>query len=309
MLSNRYYAYHTLKTVIQKIKNIDDPMINTEKIERIVQLAIASGYVKDETAPLSIILIAHPESAKTKIIQKFKSKHTIEASDLSAKPITDVIIPLLEKNELHHILIPDMIKVLAHKSTTVDATMTFLNALMEEGIKSQLFFGQQFYMKKRHKCGLITSCTFDYYYKIFRKWHDIGFLSRFLPISFTYSKPTIVDINFQISRNNFFTEITNIKKIAKKHITIPNDIADKISFIVNEVVSGQLKDTIRIQVRGGKKRYYKIEMYGFRLHRQIRKLLQSITLMKGKNVCQWEDMNELYKLIDYIRLPKNPKEL
>ena len=290
------------------MKIVDD-MINTEKIERIVQLALVSGYVKDSNAPISIILIAHPESAKTKIIQKFKCPHTIETSDLSSKPITDIIIPKLEKNELHHILIPDMIKVLAHKSTTVDATMTFLNALMEEGVKNQLFFGQEFYMKKRHKCGLITSCTFEYYYKIFRKWHDIGFLSRFLPISFTYSTQTIAEINSQIAEDNFFDEVSKMKKIGKQQIIIPKDISDKINFITNEVVKNQLNDTIRIKVRGGKERAYKIEMYGFRLHRQLRKLLKSITLIDGRKVCQWQDMTELIKLIDYVRLPKNPKVL
>lgn len=285
-------------------------IINTEKIERIIELALASGYIKDGTAPLSVILIGNPESAKTKIIQKFKCKHgTIETSDLSAKSITDNIIPMLERNELHHIMIPDMIKVLAHKSTTVDATMTFLNALMEEGIKNQLFFGQEFSMRRRHKCGLLTSCTFEYFYKIFRKWHDIGFLSRFLPVSFRYSNPTIAEINFQISRNEFFNEVSKIKKIAKKVIIIPNDISDKISFLVREISDSQLSDSIRIKMRGGKERSYKIEMYGFRLHRQLRKLLQSITLLKGMDICQWEDMNELIKLIDYIRLPKNPKEI
>ncbi len=78
---------------------------------------------------------------------------------------------------------------------------------------------------------------------------------------------------------------------------------------MNEIIQNQLTDTIRIQVRGGKKRAYKIEMYGFRLHRQLRKILKSIALSKGRNMCQWEDMNELYELIDYIRLPKNPKVL
>ena len=284
-------------------------MINTEEIERLVQLCLISGYIKDGSAPLSLILIGNPESAKTKIIQKFKCPHTIETSDLSAKSITDNIIPMLERNELHHILIPDMIKVLAHKSITVDATMTFLNALMEEGIKNQLFFGQEFSMRKRQKCGLITSCTFAYFYKIFRKWHDIGFISRLLPCSFVYSIPTITEINLRIARDDFFDEITKLKKIARKKITIPNDIADKISFMTREVLQKQLSDSIRIKMRGGKERTYKIEMYGFRLHRQLRKLLQSIALSKGRDLCSYEDMNELTKLIDFIRLPKNPKQL
>jgi hypothetical protein len=284
-------------------------MINTEKIEELIDLTITSGYVKDNEAPISLILIANPESGKSKMLEQIKNKHSIEVSDISSKGITDVIIPLLEKNKLHHIIVPDFIKVISHKTTTTDATMAFFNSIMEEGIKRSIYFGQLIQLRKKQKCGLITSITFDYYYKIFRKWHDIGFLSRFLPVSFTYSQNTIDRINHAIARNEKYETIHDTKTIVKQNINIPNDISDKLNFLLTEIVSRQKKDSIRVKTRGGKIKTYHIELYGFRLHKQLRKLLKSIALKEGRDTVNWSDMSKLQTIIDYIRLPKNPKEL
>lgn len=282
-------------------------MHKTERIEKLIELCLVSGYVKDDSAPLSVMLIANPESAKTKMIQMFECPHTIETGDLSGKMIVDKIIPELENNRLHHILIPDFIKVMAHKDTTVKATVAFLNGLIEEGVKQQLFFGQSFALSERRKCGLITSCTPNFYYKMFRYFHDIGFNTRFIPISFIYSNDTILEIHKAISNNELFDEIIKMKKIARKEIIIPDDIATKISNEVIVIMHNQKHDSMRIRVVGGKQSSIPIEMYGFRLHKQLRKLVQSIALLDGQKIVKAEHLQELFSLMDYIRLPKNPK--
>jgi hypothetical protein len=284
-------------------------MINTEQIERLIQLVITSGYIKDKEAPLSIILLGESESGKTRIINKFDNKHLLETSDLSQKPIVERIIPLLVEDKIHHLLIPDLVKVLSHNVATTQATIAFLNALIEEGIKNQMFNQMQFNLKKRVKCGLITSCTFDYYYRVFRNWHDIGFLTRFLPVSFIYSEDTIIQINHQIAQDNYFFEKIKLNTIKKEKIIIPKDISEKIEFLIQQIISRQRNETIRITTKGGKQKMISFKRYGFRFHKQIRKLLQSITLIDGRTTCEWEDLNELLRLIDYIRLPKNPKVL
>jgi hypothetical protein len=276
---------------------------------RLIQLVEISGYIKDGEAPLSINLIANPESGKTKMIQSFLCPQTFETSDLSAKMITDVIIPKLEKNEIHHIIIPDMIKVLSHKKDTVESTITFLNALMEEGIKQQTFFGQSFSMSERKKCGLVTSMTPDFFYLMFRFFHRIGHDTRYLPVSFTYSNDTIFTIHKAICDGLLFDELTKMKTITKKNIIIPKDIATSIMNLVLLTINNQKKDFIRVQTRGGKQKLIPIEFYGFRLQKQYRKLIQSIALIDGRKIVDQNDLNEFLSLVDYIRLPKNPKEI
>jgi len=285
-------------------------MIKTEKIDRLIELALISGYVKDNEAPLSLMLIANPESGKTRMIQKYFCKQTIETSDISAKMIVDKIIPELEKDQLHHIIIPDFIKVMAHKEKTVEATIAFFNALMEEGIKQQLFFGQSFAMKQNRKCGLITSMTPDFFYSMFRFFHKIGYDTRFLPVSFIYSSDTVLEIHQSITNNEMLDELVEMKTIHRKEIIIPKDIATSIqNHIIMIVLNKQKKDYIRVKTRGGKEKYIPIEIYGFRLHKQFRKLIQSIALSHGRKIVRQDDLTELLSLLDYINLPKNPKEI
>lgn len=272
-------------------------------------MSLISGYIKDEYAPLSIILIAEPECAKTSMLLKFNCPHTIETADLSSKPITDFVVPLLAKDELHHIIIPDMIKLLSHRETTVNSTIAFLNALMEEGIKQNLFFGQTFEFKTRKKCGLLTAVTFDFYYKMYRKWREIGFTSRFLPISYKYSKDTVSMIHDAIENNEIFIDQLKIKKVRKQKIGIPKEHGAWLNIKANTIAEQQSNETIVIRVRGGKQKRQSLNVYGFRLHKQLRKLVRSIALSDKKNTVTWEHIKELDGLIDYIRMPKNPKLL
>jgi len=281
-------------------------MIATEKIERIIELSLISGYVKDDDAPLSIMLISYPETAKSSMILKFNCPHTIESTDLSARPIVDFVVPKLRNNELHHLIISDLTKVLAHRDTTVNSTISFLNALMEEGVKQNLFFGQLFEFQTRKKCGIITALTFDYYYKMFRKFHEIGFTSRFIPISFEYSGQTVLNIHNAIKNNLMFNEIVKMKKIKKKKIHIPSEIADWISIKAQDIANKESQEKIRIRVKG-KQKQISIKIYGFRLHRQLRKMAKSIALSHKRDIVSWSHLAELKELMDYIRLPKNPK--
>lgn len=281
--------------------------IGLEKIERLIELCLISGYVKDGNAPLSAILVSHPECNKTNTLLKFSFPHSIETTDLSAKPISEFIIPKLRNNELNHIIIPDMIKMLSHRQSTVDSTIAFLNALMEEGLKQNLFFGQVFEFKERKKCGLLTAVTFDFYYKVFRKWREIGFSSRFLPISYTYSKSTVSQIHDAIQNSTSLDELSKGKKVTKKKIQIKENEASWINVKANEIAKEQSNESIRVTVRGGNQKRIKIEVYGFRLHKQLRKLAMSIALSHKELIVTWSHIKELDLLLDYIRMPKNPK--
>jgi hypothetical protein len=285
-------------------------MINTKSIEKLVELCLLSGYVKDEDAPLSLILIANAESGKTKIIDSIICPFTIETSDLSAKAIIEHIIPKIDsdKEPINHIIIPDFIKVMAHKSVVVASTMAFLNALTEEGIKQQLFYGNVFSCKRRRKCGLLTSVTSDYYFKMFRTWHEIGFTSRFIHVSFQYSDDTVHLIHQAIKNNEMFNNTKKIKKLKRINVIIPDDISNKLLFVVEEMLKNQRNNAIRFRVKGGKLSSVTLGNYGFRLHRQIRKLLKTIALSNHRTKVNWSDLNnDLIPLLDYIRLPKNPK--
>jgi len=284
-------------------------MIELGAIERLIELCLISGYIKDESypAPLSLILISRPECAKTSMLLKFRCPQTFETTDLSSKPINDFIIPKLRRDELHHIIIPDMIKVLSHRATTVASTIAFLNALMEEGLLNNLFMGQIFEFKDRKYCGLITAITIDYYYKVFRQWREIGFTTRFIPASYEYSDITVAKIHESIMNNETISDLTKLKKVGKKRIFIDDESRYWINNKANDIANAQSNETITVNVQGGKQKRVPIKIYGFRLHKQLRKLAQSIALSHGETKVTSKHITELRGLIPYIALPKNRK--
>jgi hypothetical protein len=145
---------------------------------------------------------------------------------------------------------------------------------------------------------------------MFRFFHKIGYDTRFLPVSFIYSSDTVLEIHQSITNNEMLDELVEMKTIHRKEIIIPKDIATSIqNHIIMIVLNKQKKDYIRVKTRGGKEKYIPIEIYGFRLHKQFRKLIQSIALSHGRKIVRQDDLTELLSLLDYINLPKNPKEI
>jgi hypothetical protein len=286
-------------------------MFKTEKIEKLIECALISGFVKDDV-PLSIMLIAPPETAKTSILLGFDCYKTYETMDLSPKGIRDYIIPKLNSNEIHHIILPDLVKTISHKATTVMATISFLNALVEEGVKHDIFFGQEFTLDKRVTCGLITSVTNDFFFKVFKKWNDIGFVTRFLPISYDYSPETIREIHKLIQENVFFKDKKEIKKEHLKesyNITIPKDVSSWISLKAQELAKKEGTLKLQIRTQGGKIQFIKPNIKGFRLQRQLRQIARSLALIRD---CQqpavtWEDIETMGDLLEYINFPNTKK--
>lgn len=289
-------------------------MFKTEKIEKIVELTLLTGFIKNDI-PTSLMLIADAEHAKTSILRGFKCYKTIETADISPKVITTTLVPLLRTYSVNHLIIPDMVKVLSHKTATVNATVAFFNALMEEGILRSMFFGQVFDFEVPRVCGIITSVTKDFFKYVCKKWHQIGFTSRFLPVSYKYSKETRTEIHKLIRQNIFYKEIKELAAEDKVlydrrfNISIPNDIASSLSVRAQRIADEQCEYSFYIPVQGGKQMKINLNILGFRLHRQLRQLVRAEALRRTIDdpVVTWPDLEEIFSLLDYIRFPGEPK--
>ena len=286
-------------------------MFKTDKIEKLVECCMLGSFINDEGSkhcPLSLMLIAPPETAKTSILLGFNSYKALEATDMSPKSIRDVLIPKLDNKEINCIVIPDMLKILSHKSDTVKATITFFNALMEEGVKDSMFYGQEYHLKERATCGIITSITTSYYNMMFSQWNDIGFTSRFLPVAYDYSEATIREIQQTIQEGEVFNAIKEIKKGEIREgyeISIPSEIGALVCKDVQRLTDKMNSYVISSKTEKGKVREFTPEYKGFRLQKQSRQLLKAVALMRDREnpVVTLEDYAKFVDLIDYINMP------
>jgi len=284
-------------------------MFKVEKLERLVELILLTAYIKNDNA-VSMMLVAIPESYKTSILRSIISAHSLEVMDLSPVKIKQEILPLIKDKKVFHLVIPDLVKLLSHKPHTVDATITFLNALMEEGVKRSMFYGQSFEMPYPVKCGIITSVTPEYFKRMFKRWNDIGFISRFLQVSYKYSDETIAEIHELIEKSDTLSiSSTKLKKRRQYSISIPKDISGFISLKAQEIAKKESSAKVPVPAQGRYMQWIKPKVLGFRLQRQLKQIVRAIALSDSniKPKVTWNHANELNILLDYIRTFQNPK--
>jgi len=261
-------------------------MIGNKKLLDAIELVIWSGLIKDEK-PLSLMIVASAESGKTQALMKYNINDGIAyMTDCTAFGLQRDIIPLVEKGEIKHIMIPDLLKPLSRKQSTVNTFVTFLNALIEEGIADILTYVSQPTRKiKGLKCGLITSITADELKDQRHRWVSMGFLSRCLPFSYSYSQKTVKEI-FDYIMSEKYQEESKIKlKLPKK----PKDIK------ISKRFAEKVKPFSYAFAEPNK-------VYGFRFQTQLQVLMKANALRNKRKAVNNKDYKKVEDLMNHLNL-------
>lgn len=296
-------------------------MFRTEKIERLVKYAIMTGFInrieyidgvhKKEIAPVSLMIVAPPESNKTSILKQFEGVKCVKYTvDLSSKPLIEFLKDA-QSEKYYHLIVPDFIKIVRHGQQVTGPVIATLNALIEEGVRTSMYYGQEINLKKNVKCGLISSITPTLYNQQFKAWNDMGFLSRFLTVSYEYSDETRSEIMKIISGDGhvpFDETVIQMRRSGRKDVTINKDIAAAIR-LYTEDLTKKLQTYCVIVWHGEQRQKVYLSIQGFRLHNQIRLLMKAMAYDKGLAQANYECLEELKNLLEYVGMPDNPKVL
>lgn len=257
-------------------------LIEVDDLIKLVNLTILTGRVRDGKR-ISMLLVGDTETGKTQILEVFMNlKPVIWANDLSAKIIVMDVAPQVEKGKTH-ILIPDFLKILGHQKVVARNTITMLNAITEEGLKNVMFYGSQKEFKQPVKCGVIAAITKSGYMAREQYWKGIGFVGRCIPVSFSYSDETKMKIHEHI-RTGFPSKTIDVITGMSANVEIPQAIGER--------VQGLVLDSAPCST-------------GFRLHKQMRALVQAHALYRGRSIVTEEDFEEIRRLSKYMNLDFN----
>jgi hypothetical protein len=254
-------------------------LIQVDDLIRLVNLVLLTGRVKN-AKPVSMLLIGDTETGKTQILEVFMNlKPVIWANDLSAHVIVDEVAPEVEKGKTH-ILIPDLLKVLGHQRVVTRNTMTMLNSIMEEGLKNVMFFGTRREFKQPVRCGVVAAITRDAYDAREKYWSSIGFVGRCIPVSYSYSDQTKLKIHEHI-RKGFPPKMIDIITGRPTNVEISSKIAEKVQDLAIAIIPFST---------------------GFRLHKQLRALVQAHALYCGRSKVKMQDFEETRGLAKFLSL-------
>jgi len=265
-------------------------MKDIDKLTDIIKLTIYTGYLKNVDKPNSLLIIAKPESGKTEVMKKFMINRNIAyLSDVTAYGIETKILPKIETGEVRFLMIPDLLKPLSRKESTVKTFITFMNSLIEEGIVSIHTYAVDRTFSVATRCGLITAITGEELKNQRYHWGRMGFLSRIIPFSYSYGMYTVRRIFDSIIKDEFLAETDCKLKIPKKdkEIALPKRYAERIIPAIQTVAQAQ-------------------KIYGFRLQKQFQALLKASALEQNRPEVNESDVKRVLSLMDWINFDEHP---
>jgi hypothetical protein len=269
------------RTSLEDVKplKVSTRLIEVDDLIKLVNLALLTGRVKN-AKPVSMLLIGDTETGKTQILEVFMNlKSVVWANDLSAHVIVTEVAPLVEKGKTH-ILIPDLLKVLSHQKVVTRNTITMLNSIMEEGLKNVMFYGTQKEFKHPVRCGVIAAITRAAFRAREEHWKGIGFVGRCILVSYSYSEETKLKIHEHI-RKGFPAKMIEVTTGRPTRVEIPAKIA------------------VRVQDLAIAETPFSTE---FRVHKQLRSLVQAHALYREDRKVKMEDFEEIKRLSKFMNI-------
>lgn len=202
-------------------------LLGANLLRELTETVILSGKVIN-TSPISLLLIAPPESGKTSVVLDRPCKAAFPLCDVTGRGLMQLckLSP-----EITHFIINDLVTVMAHKPTVNRYTLSIINAMTEEGIAAVAFPGtiETFAHGKRAIIACLT-CTLAKDQRSW--WNRSGLSSRMFPFCFDHSAALTIRIRQAINsdRHDKISEEFLLPEKAAD-VLIPKNLIEPISRI------------------------------------------------------------------------------
>ena len=182
------------------------------------------------------------------------------------------------------LIIPDFLRVTKRKQSTQGNSLTILNSMTEEGWIGTLPLGQK--IVKPIVANLITAVTKEELSDRRHKWSQMGFMSRLIPLSFSYNAETKIMIKNYIMDRVYHTDKSFDFELPKEKVDIvlPKELAREIDKISVGILIN-LKEQ---------------NLTGFRLLRQLQVLAMANALSSGRNMVTENDIETIKQITKFI---------
>lgn len=247
-------------------------MIKTDDIKKVVKLVLLSGYIKN-AEPLSLMLVSDAGNGKTEMISGFISPRICLRTDIDYPTLIRI---LHEKKAIKHLILPDFIKITKKKRSSSNNLISLLNAVIEEGLQDMNLMNKDYHFRGR-KIGLVTATTKASYLQHKKEWSAIGFMSRMIFCSFSYSNETIDEILQYINSEEFFKREPVMKLKGYKDIFVTPKL--RLNQQLNPLVNKK-----------------------FRTLKHLQTLTKANALCNDRKEVTQEDVDEIRRLSKYLNL-------
>ncbi len=252
----------TVTTKASSASSARDSFIRLSPVLDILKAAIWTGKLGDER-PVSVMLIAEQESCKTECLKYFTGTSTLRyVSDLSSRGLISYRKEI-ESGHMRHLILLDLVRILSHNRSTSERTVQTLASLMEEGESETSDAGGRESWANFPRIGCLMAITPSYFKSKRGRWRQTGFLTRFVPVSFSYSAESVKAVHEAISNGHKIPAPTPERlpelpvgvKCSREHSKMLGKVAEELGV--------------------------KMKTYGFRYHRVLRTLAKAQACIEG----------------------------
>lgn len=278
-------------------------MIGINTILELLELVVLTGHIKGEQ-PVSALVSAPPEAGKTTMVMKFVTNEgLVVLTDCTAFGIMRDYGQSIAQGRVKHLVIPDLIRPMSRGKDTVHSLVAFLNALIEEGVVSISTYAEHVGVQNPGndvqipvRCGLITTMARGILLDGRHHWARMGFMSRLLPISYTYNASTQVDIHRSIANRDYLSDSPIRLNLPPEDVEIrlqPPQTDDLVTLAsgLNSIAATSNNPE---------------RVYGFRLQKHLQRLAMASALKHGRDIVTQEDVDYLRSLSGCINLEYYP---
>lgn len=261
-------------------------LVDIADLEYIIELVLLSGWIKNAD-PLSLIISSNVGAGKTELVKQYSEVRGVKfLSEATAYGIKSKFLRAIQTGLIKHIIIGDLLVPLSKQKKTRDDFLAFGNTIIEDGVQAIHTYAQHWEAKSTVKCGLITTIAKPDFLSKSRRWRDMGFLSRAIPLTYGYGPTTKVKIYQHIAAAQTLTELPR-KRIwlPLKPVTIEQDPDLNMKLIELSMDFEKME-----------------KVYGFRRQEQLQTLLMANALKNRRHRVAKEDYDRILELSAYINL-------
>jgi hypothetical protein len=212
------------------------------------------------------------------------------------------VLPKIENGLVKTIIVPDMVKTIMKKQATTQNLIGILNGLTEEGVYEICLRDTRDF--KGARANLLTSMTPTLLYSNKLLWNRMGFLSRLLPFSYSYTEQKKEAILRAIQKGQVLEPEPmklNLPEF-KVEVELSESIARKLQPLLDCLTE---TERARIKLKYSDDVKLTEKAYGFRHQHQLQSLLRANALSRGDSTVTEEDLKEVLRIGKWINYDFN----
>jgi len=207
-------------------------MLFTNRIERIIEGALATPYVSDEvhSRPVNFVFCTLSGGGKTALLlEKYGSVKGVKAlGDVTYDQLAKKYLDKINRTELRTLILPEFNKIIGRKAAVARNTVGLIDMVCEEGVPSiDLPFFQRTW-NPPVKCNVIIGLTPSFLNAHLLDWWAYGFAQRFIIVSWNYTDAQVQRILHHIKKQLHLKEEKYSRVFRETRVKLPEKYAGKL---------------------------------------------------------------------------------